>query len=372
VLVGGGRAHLHVLRELARRPMAGVDIVLVSPHDHYHSTMVPGFLQGQYEADDLRIDLTLLARRAGARIVQSLAERIDVERRAVVASGDAIPFDVCSLDVRAEVAGSDTPGVADFAFGIRPMARAVALRARLDALIAAAEGPLALVVVGGGAGGVAAALALRERQRGRLGDTVTLVEHGTDVLGHFEPPMRKLAADVLRERGVSVALGGRVTAVTASAVRLHNGATIPADLVVWVSGRAAPPLIAHSGLARDADGWLLVDRSLRAVDGAPVWGAGECVVVQDYPGLSMAESYAVREGPALDRSLRAALGRGRPARYRPQRTPLVLLNTAGGWALMRWKGIHRHSRWAWRLKDMIDRRFVRRYRGSDEKVRPAS
>jgi hypothetical protein len=50
----------------------------------------------------------------------------------------------------------------------------------------------------------------------------------------------------------------------------------------------------------------------------------------------------------------------------------VLLDTAGGWALMRWKGMHRHSRWAWRLKDMIDRRFVRRYHESDEKGRSAS
>jgi hypothetical protein len=39
---------------------------------------------------------------------------------------------------------------------------------------------------------------------------------------------------------------------------------------------------------------------------------------------------------------------------------------------MQWKGVHRHSRWAWRLKDMIDRRFVRRYQGSDEKPRSPS
>jgi selenide,water dikinase len=111
---------------------------------------------------------------------------------------------------------------------------------------------------------------------------------------------------------------------------------------------------------------------MRAVDGTPVWGAGDCVVVQDLPARAPAGPYSVRDGPALDRSLRAAFGQGKPAKYRAQQTYLALLNTGGGWALMRWKGIVRHSRWAWRLKDMIDRRFVRRYRGSDEKPTAAS
>ena len=72
--------------------------------------------------------------------------------------------------------------------------------------------------------------------------------------------------------------------------------------------------------------------------------------------------YAVRQGPVLARNLRAALGEGRPATYVPQRTFLSLLNTADGKALLRWHGIVSHSRFAWWLKDRIDRRFVRRYR----------
>ena len=373
VLVGGGHAHLHVLRELVRRPLAGVETALVVPGDHYYSAMVPGYLQGQYVADELRFDLARLARQAGARLVESIAERIDVERRVVIAGGEAMPFDVCSLDVGCDAAGADIPGVARYAITLRPMARAVELRARLDALVADPMPAPSVVVVGGGAGGVELALALRQRLRAAgVEGTVSLVESGPELLPEFDPSMRSLAVAVLRDRDVSIALGGRVTSVTADAVTLHNGASLPADLVVWTAGAAAPPLIASSGLAHDERGYLLVDRSLRAVDGAPVWGAGDCVTLQDFPDTAKAGVYAVREGPSLDRSLRAALGQGRPARYRPQRTYLALLNTGGGWALMRWKGIHRHSRWAWRLKDMIDRRFMRRYRGSDEKARPPS
>lgn len=371
LLLGAGHAHLHVLRELVRRPIAGVETVLIVPGEQYSAAMVPGFLQGRYDADDLRFDLAGMAGRAGARLVHSAVERVDAARRVVVLpQGDELPFDVCSIDGVCEARGADTPGVAEHAVSLYPTSGALELRARLDALVADAR-PVAVVVVGGGATGFQVALALRERLQSSAGSHVALVEQAAELLGGFEPSMRRLAADVLRARGVSLALGGRVVSVSAGAVTLHNGATLPADLVVWVTGAVAPALVARSGLPQDGHGHLLVDRSLRAADGAPLWGAGCCIAVQGI-AESVRDGYAVREPPTLDRSLRAALGQGRPGRYRPQRASLVLLDTGGGWALMRWKGMQRHSRWAARLKDMIDRRFVRRYRESDEKGRSAS
>lgn len=372
VLVGGGHAHLYLLRELARRPIANLATVVVVPGEQFHGPMLAGFLQGQYAAEDLRIDLAGLARAAGARLEIASVTNVDAKARLVVTDDQSFTFDLCSLDLGADGAGADTPGVTEHAVILRPLARALDLRERVDTLIAP-ERAVSIVVVGGGAGGVEIALALQHRLRdAHASGHVTLIEQGVELLPRFEAPMRRLAAEVTRERGVSLALGGRAVSVTATGVSLHNGATLPADLVVWMAGAAAPRLIAASGLAHDPQGYLLVDRSLHAVDGSPVWGAGDCVRVRDLPTSVPAAAYSVRDGPALDRSLRAALGQGKPAKYRPQRTYLALLNTGGGWALMRWKGLVRHSRWAWRLKDMIDRRFVRRYRGSDEKSASAS
>lgn len=371
VLLGAGHAHLYVLRELARRPIAGLETVLIVPGEEYSAAMVPGFLQGRYDADELRFDLAGVTSRARARLVHSAVERVDAARRVVVLpQGDELPFDVCSLDGLCAARGADTPGVAEHAVSVHSTAGALELRARLDRLAAEAR-PVAVVVVGGGATGFQVALALRDRLRASAEGHVALVEQGAEVLGDFEPSMRRLGADILRDRGVSLALGGRVVSVSAAAVTLHNGATLPADLVVWATGAVAPALVTQSGLPQDDDGHLLVDRSLRAADGSPVWGAGCCVAVQGV-AASPRGGYAVREPPTLDRSLRAALGHGRPGRYRPQRSSLVLLDTADGWALMRWKGMQRHSRWAARLKDMIDRRFVRRFQESDEKARSAS
>ena len=197
VLVGGGHAHLHVLADLAARPLPGVEVTLVSPSAwHHYSGMVPGFLQGGYAEADLTIDLAALAARAGARLLEATAERIDVGGRTVDAGGTRLPFDILSLDVGAAPAGLDVPGVREHAVTVRPMRQAVALRARIDALATPARrGPVRVTVVGAGAGGVEVALALHRRIRAAGSrPEVSLVEAASDVLPDYAAPVRRRAA----------------------------------------------------------------------------------------------------------------------------------------------------------------------------------
>jgi NADH dehydrogenase FAD-containing subunit len=150
--------------------------------------------------------------------------------------------------------------------------------------------------------------------------------------------------------------------VEADSVRLADGIRLPTDLVVWLAGAAGSRLLARTGLPLDERGFLLVDPTLRSVDGAPVWAAGDCATLVEHPETPKAGVYAVRQGPVLARNVRAAFGEGTSATYVPQKTFLSLLNTADGKALLRWRGIVSHSRFAWWLKDRIDRGFVRRHR----------
>jgi selenide,water dikinase len=354
-----------VLADLAARPLSGVEVTLVSPTPaHHYSGMVPGFLQGVYAESELTLDLGWLVRRAGARLLEGLAGRIDVARRDVAVAGARLPFDILSMDVGSDPAGLDVPGAREHTVTIRPMRQAVALRDRVDALAdRAPRGPVRLVVVGGGAGGVEVALALhrRIREAGALPE-VTLVEAAPDVLPGYATRVRRRATRILDQRGVTAMTGAAVGRVERDAVHLARGPRLPADLVVWLTGAAGPGVLAGSDLPLDDHGFLLVDPTLRAVDGAPVWGAGDCVTLSAHPDTPKAGVYAVRQGPVLARNLRAAVGHGTPGAYVPQKTFLSLLNTADGRALLRWHGVVSHSRWAWRLKDHIDRRFVRRYR----------
>ena len=64
VLVGGGHAHVQVLRRLAMEPLAGTVVTLVvdTPIATY-SGMVTGLVAGEYRSSEVEIDTTPLARR---------------------------------------------------------------------------------------------------------------------------------------------------------------------------------------------------------------------------------------------------------------------------------------------------------------------
>ena len=365
VLVGGGHAHLEVLRRAAARPFARTEIVLVSPFPtHHYSSMVPGLLQRRYAEAELTFDLPALCVAARARFVEGWATEVDGAGRRVRTDGGGLDFDGASLDVGSDPAGLDVPGAREHAHTVRPITRAAALAAELDRLAGEAPGgELPVCVVGGGAAGAEVAWAVQRRlaAAGRVAK-VALVERGAELLPEYAPAARALATRLLEARGIRLLVGRDVAAVSPHAVTLAGGEAVESRLTVWLTGAAPGELLSRSSLARDGRGFILVDRTLREAGGAPVWGAGDCVTPRDHPLTPKAGVYAVRQAPVLAANLRAFCEGRPPARhFVPQPHFLALLNTGDGRALLRWHGVLSHSRLAWELKDWIDRRYVRRY-----------
>lgn len=370
LLLGGGHAHLEVLRALARRPLAGAAVTLVTPAPlHHYSGMVPGFLRGRWAEADIAVDLVPLARAAGARLVLARAESIDAATRTCRTSAGPICYDLLSIDVGAAPAGLDgVPGAAEHAVALRPIGRVREAAARLREMVRG-ERPAAAVVVGAGAAGVELTLAVAGAlaDAGRAG-TVALVDRADGVLPGLPGGVRRRAARALARAGVRVVTGAALAAVERERVLLDPARSaagtpdaLPSALTLWVAGAAAPAVVATVALPRDARGFLRVDATLRSVDGAPVWGAGDCVALDGAAWVAKAGVYAVRQGPVLAHNLRAAVAGGAMRRYRPQRDFLALLSTEGDAAILRWRGVSAEGRWVERLKARIDRGFVRRY-----------
>ncbi|MDH3735088.1 MAG: selenide, water dikinase SelD [Gemmatimonadota bacterium] len=366
VLVGGGHAHIQVLRDFAMRPPPGVRLtVVVDTPIAVYSGMVPGFVAGQYERSELEIDVVPLARLAGARVLLAPASAIDpAARRVELAGRPAIPFDLVSLDIGSTVVGLDTPGVAEHCLPTRPIGEFV--RTVEDRVArASGAGPVRVAVVGAGAGGVELAFALSERLRSASLDCeVSLVEAGPRILqGYAE----RLAARVharATEKGVRVLLHSVVSGVGPGHL-LIGGERVAADLVLWVAGAAPNLSFDPAGLPVDERGFISIRETLQ-IDGLEgAFAVGDCATLTTAPWVPRAGVYAVRQGPVLADNLRRAVSGAALRSYRPQRDFLTLLNLGDGTAIgTKWGRVFAGAR-AFRLKDRIDRRFMEKFQVLD-------
>jgi pyridine nucleotide-disulfide oxidoreductase family protein len=363
VLLGGGHAHVEVLRDLATLRPADLEVTLVTPHPRLlYTGMVPGYIAGHYTIDEASVDLEGLAARAGAKLRLTRASLVSpAENEVACADGSALAYDVLSLDVGASPAIGEAQGVERHAILLRPLERLV--RGWDEVLGRAARGEArSVTVVGGGAAGIELALAMERRLRIALGGPLAKVRIVSDATGAGIAPgaARRLRARMKRA-GIDSHLGSAVAEVGPGHVRLASGIEFVTDAVFWATGAAAQGWIRDSGLATDKRGFLLTNDKLQSVWHANVFGAGDCAT-QEGRALPKAGVFAVRAAPVLSANLRAMLEGAPLQSHQPKSSYLALVSTGDRHAVGVWNGLSFQGRWAWRWKDRIDRRFVARYR----------
>jgi selenide,water dikinase len=365
LLCGGGHTHVEVLRRFGLRPLAGLEIVLVSPNPATpYSGLLPGLVAGHYRLGEIQLDLERIARFAGARFLRALVTGFDPGGRvATLADGTTLEFDVASLDVGSRPPTRGIPGADAHATGVKPVDPFLRIwDGWLERGRAGALGLLA--VVGGGAAGIETVLAMQHRlarETGR-GSAIAchLVTDVDEILPDHDDRVRAILRRILAERRVELHVASRVVRVEPGALHTADGGVVRADAAVWATGAAPAPLLGAAGLALDPAGFVAVDDRLQSRSHVHVFAAGDCASIIGAP-RPKSGVYAVRAGPPLAANLRAALA-GRPlVRYRPQVRALALISTGDRYAVASRGGVTAEGAWVWRWKDWIDRRFVRRY-----------
>jgi selenide, water dikinase len=368
VLIGGGHSHISVLRRFGMKPIPGVRVTLICP-DVYtpYSGMLPGFVAGHYAFDDIHIDLTVLARFAGARLFVDEVVGIDPENRRIrCANRPDVPYDVASINVGSTPNTSDVPGATDVVVPVKPINRFADRWDTLSANLRARDDDIKIGIVGGGAGGVELALAVSHRLRSTQSDAgskaidIHLVTQENDILSSHNRRTAAALNRALGHSGITVHRNFRVCDVRPGAVVNDRHETIELDEVLWATQAAAPAWFRDSGLAVDENGFMAVDATLQSISHAGIFGAGDAASVIDHP-RAKSGVFAVRQGRPLTRNLRRVLVGRDPLPFTPQRAFLSLIATGpkravasrGAWAA--------EGQWAWRWKNWIDRRFIRRF-----------
>ena len=379
VLIGGGHAHIQVIRRWMMRPIPNARLTVVADQSEaVYSGMLPGVIAGEYAVEDALIDLRPLSHRAGARYFLGKAEHVDTTAKQVLIAGRApVAYDWASLDIGSTIRGIEDPGIQQHAIATRPIGRFMpALEAKVEALSHPSE-PISVVIVGGGAAGLELALCLNARFEAlSRAAKITLLNQSTGLLSGEHPPLARRILRIAQQKNIEIQCDVRVTTVDSDTVHVQSGSgteqRLPAHLTIWATGAAPAPLGAQSRLPLNPDGFIRVDQNLRVVGQSDLFAVGDCAVPDAAPWLPRAGVHAVRQGPVLDKNLRALCANKPLTRYRPQKDFLALLNLGDGRAAGgKWR-LAAANRPLRRWKDQIDQKFMRRFQVLDPQGKPRS
>lgn len=356
LLVGGGHAHLFVLRRLARERRNDIAATLVSPSRwQYYSGMLPGWMAGTYQEAQCRVDLLALAEAAGVRfIVHPAVELRPSTGMVVTANQEHLSYDTLSLDIGSETNCRDLHRLGERLLPIRSPQFHDRWYRILDQ--ARSTPGYQVAIVGGGAAGVEVALAAASAlSKLPTSPKVSLICGRAGPLKSLGPRAHRLALRELARLGITVhrqrGLG------TTGGLELEDGTTLSPDTVIATTGASAPRWMTDSGIAHDTEGYVRVDERYRSVSHPEIFAAGDICSAGTRQN-QRSGVFAVRAGPALAQNLLAALSGRALTSHRPGRRALYILATGPQRAVATWGPFAGSGRWAWRLKDRIDRKFV--------------
>ncbi len=267
-IVGGGAAGLACAEELVKRGFDGRIVMFVPerepPYDRTDLSKM--YLQGKKSDEALALYPRERLQALGIELIETAVERIDAgSRRLHLKGGETLRFDECFAAPGSDAAPFDLPGAeAENVVSLRSHDDARDLKARLGAA-------RRIVIVGSGFIGMEAAASLLAPDR-----SVTVISRSAlPFAKQFGEAVARQLLATHRAKGVDVRTGADVGGLTVegnrvTAVRLKDGSSIEADLVIAALG-AAPRTDLVSGADRAGKG-IKVDATLRAAEGLHAGG----------------------------------------------------------------------------------------------------
>ncbi|MBI4089828.1 MAG: NAD(P)/FAD-dependent oxidoreductase [Candidatus Kerfeldbacteria bacterium] len=310
VILGGGFAGLAAALELARLRGRQQDynVILVDQNCYhlYHGLLYEVATAGysvkpldlEYLHGGVCIRLKALGELVTKRrvdFVQATVTGLERQRQRVVCQDQAdLVYSHLVIALGAQPADFGIPGLAKYSLPLGTIPDALAIRQRLQDLVAAQRSqphpvPKKIVIAGGGFTGVETAGEIlhylrRLERRGQLvpgSIRLQIVEGGATVLQALGPATSARAERRLRSLGAQLTFNTRITGITPQAITLASAQSVAYDLLLWGGGIQANQLIRSFGLPLAGRGQLAVEPALRVSGTSNIWAAGDCIAFSD-------------------------------------------------------------------------------------------
>ncbi len=376
VLVGGGQTHAPVLKKLGMQSAVNFDITLISTNSIVpYSGMLPGYIAGSYTKEECLIDLRHICNFAGAVFVQSNVTGLDLKNKNVLLENrPPIPYDILSLNV----------GIVPNLEGIvgkehiTPIKPAIAFFQKWISILAKIKKGeygqrFRVGILGAGAGGIETALTTQKRLIGIIPEVeIHIFQRRKEILQSLNDQTREKVLKILQEKKIHLHLNEQICKVVPNKnyfdCETLQGSDFQLDYIIGAVKAKTLDWIEENDLAKDENGFVLVNDFLESVSHPNVFAVGDIASMKNHP-RPKAGVFAVRQSiPLYNNLIRIAQVRSLE-KFRPQSQFLTLLNLGDGRAIAS-RGNYSLGayEWIWKWKNKIDTEFMQKFQNLPVKM----
>jgi len=364
VLAGAGHAHLEILTHLSAFVKNEIAVFVISPDEHhYYSGMGPGLLSGIYSVQEARFNIKKMTESAGGIFIKAYVKDIDADNKCVyLSNGSSIDYGILSINTGSAAGANLSKIQQPNVFPVKPVQNLYNARGKI--IEHARKGKINVVVAGGGPAGVEIAAALSRLAHDCENEILVYLVTGGRLLKNFPKKFSSMAKDSLSNNGINI-INSRIVSISNGVLSVGNGQSLDFDFLLNATGITPSLPEVKSGLSTENDGSLFVNEFLQAVNHPDVFAGGDCIsfcpMKLDHVGV-----YAVRQGPVLLQNIQAVFSSRQLKKFHPRKTYLQILNMGDDTGLLKMGKIVMNGILPFKIKNMIDLRFMKKYQISGE------
>ena len=362
VLIGGGHSHLSVLMKLSKRPINGNRITLITNEiDTPYSGMIPGYIEGIYSWRDSHIDLYRLCLKLNVRFIHAEVERVSAyEKEIYFKDRPKIKFDVLSINTGIQSNNREIKGAAKYCLPVKPISKLA------NNFLNKITNFKSIAFIGGGAGSVELALAIKKRFLNINQDIkITIITGKRGLLSTFPQKTKLTSLKTLEKFKIDIIEYKRVLEVKPKQIILSDKSMLKIDKAILSTNSMTPKWLAKSDILLTKDNYILVNKSFQT-NYKYVFASGD-VIDFNNQNLKKAGVFAVRSGKPLAINIKQFILGKKLVEYKFNKNYLALIGTSKRSAIATKYNLTFNSRFFFYLKKYIDQNFIKKF--SDFKIR---
>ncbi len=364
ILLGGGHSHLSVLKYFAMHPIAGLSVTLVNKNIMSgYSGMMPGYIAGKYNENEIQINLANLCQYANARLIPQEVIGLDTNNQIIKLKNKRnIKYDTLSINIGGEQSLNEINGAKRFAHSIKPISNLINQINLLKNYFSDMENA-EIVIIGGGAGGIEIALSINNfisSFQKIKNKNITIICRNKNLIPNHNHLTQYNLKQYLIKQNIKFITDDSVIKIMKNKVLTEKGLSIKSNLNLLVTSISPAKWLSSSKLNLTDDGFIKINHYLQTNEYHNIFAAGDISSIENH-NLPKAGVYAVRQGPVLAKNLHSHILKKHLIKYKPQTTFLSLIGNGKDFAIASWWKLSISGKLVWVLKDFIDRSFIKKF-----------